>query len=152
MLAGGARSTGAEVRGSIDMLELGLTRTRALRALWMAVAACLTACGGDDEGGGDNGDLGACGQLSGCGGDLIGTWTIDGACTDNLIQALGSAANKPECAGLIAETLTDATGTFTFSEVTSSTAATISFDVTVRYTAACVTAIADGASVDFAAV
>lgn len=134
------------------MLKLGLTRTRARRALWMAVAACLTACGGDDEGGGDSSDLGSCGQLNGCGGDLVGTWTIDGACADDFIQLMGSAVDKPECNGLIVDTQTDATGTFTFTETTMSTTATLSIDVTARYTPACAMAIANGAAVDLPAV
>jgi hypothetical protein len=132
------------------MLELGLTRSRVLRVLWMAVAACLASCGGDAEAGG-SGDLGSCGQLSGCGGDLIGTWTIDGACTDSFIQLMGSAVDKPECAGLIADTQSDATGTFTFTDTTMSATATLSIDVTARYTPACAMAIANGAAVDLAA-
>jgi hypothetical protein len=135
------------------MSKLGATRSRALRApcvLWAVLAASLAACGGDDEEGG--GDLGACGQISGCGGDIVGTWNVDGACTDNAFALMGSAVEKPECKGLIVDTQTDGAGTFTFTASTLSSNVTISIDVTARYTPACVTAIANGAAVDFPAV
>lgn len=122
------------------------------RYVWiLAWAVALSACKGDDGEGGGSGDLGACGQFSGCGGDLVGTWAIESACTDNFIRLMGSAVDQPECGGLIVDTQTAASGTFTFTASTLSSSATLSIDVTARYTPACVMALANGAAVDLAA-
>ena len=115
----------------------------------LVLVAMLCACKSDDGDG--SGDLGACGQFDGCGGDLVGTWTIDSACTDNFIRLMGTAVDQPECGGLIVDTQSDATGTFTFTANTLSSSATLSIDVTARYTPACVMALANGAAVDLAA-
>lgn len=132
------------------MSKLGVKRSHALCASSLVLAASFFSCGGDDEEAG--GDLGACGSISGCGGDIVGTWNVDGACTDNAFALMGSAVDQPACKGLIVDTNADGAGTFTFTANTLSSNVTITIDVTARYTPACVTAIANGAAVDFAAV
>ncbi|MCC7536440.1 MAG: hypothetical protein IT379_09510 [Deltaproteobacteria bacterium] len=58
---------------------------------WVVLALCsalglgLVGCGDDDGGGGGNGaiQIGGCPTFSGCGGEIEGTWSYDGACIDD---------------------------------------------------------------------
>jgi len=91
--------------------------------LALAAAPILSACG--DSGGG------SCGKVAPCGGDIVGDWTISGACantaslamqiipncptataTASSIHATGSASFNPDMTYSLSETLTvSASGT-----------------------------------------
>jgi hypothetical protein len=73
--------------------------------LWFGAALFLSTCG--SSGGGGN-----CGKVAPCGGDVVGNWTVSGACITAASLAMQIA---PNCSNVMVNTATiDVTGNASF--------------------------------------
>src|SRR5688572_11549526 len=76
-----------------------------LRPTWIALScivlsyALLGACDGSD-GAGNDGGAAVCAATDACGGDIVGTWSVEDAC---VIETDFSAliGDQPACAGVV---------------------------------------------------
>lgn len=71
---------------------------------WGVVALALVGCGGSDES-----DPAQCSNIAGCGGDVVGQWTIQSTCLTPTLSSMNS------CEGMTADASgVKTTGTITF--------------------------------------
>ena len=108
----------------------------------VALALCSAGC---DAGGGAGG--GSCGSFDACGGDLVGTWTVKDVCYD----PTGLQSDEPACSNLLRSVETHASGSMTFSaDGMISGDLTLSVDVHVVWTNACIGALSGNSAVNVA--
>ena len=100
----------------------------------------MVACGGNSS----SPTGGTCTGTATCGGTLDGTWRFDTTCVaGNLPAALASAGNyPPACSGLFQTAIPSVSGTVNFANGTETDTMTITMDVTLLYTSACMSAAA----------
>jgi hypothetical protein len=109
----------------------------AARAL-CTVAVILSGCGGD--GGTSNA---ACGKFTACGGDVVGNWTVDSVCFENLGSILADALKEPACAHVLRDSSVHATGTYGFNkDGTATTNLGVSIELDTLWSSACFSAVA----------
>jgi len=80
-----------------------------------------------------------CEDFTACGGELVGTWRIEGSCTtgDPAEAAYASSGVSPLCRGLFSEVSLDVTGTVTYDGSTETSSLTMTTYMTVVLTEAC---------------
>jgi hypothetical protein len=103
-------------------------------ALGVLAMAVLPSCGGSSKGD----DSGSCENADGCGGDVVGEWTISSSCLDvDTTQMMGSSG----CPGVTGRASDwNVTGSITFtSDLTYSSTTTVSGNVIVTLPATCLT-------------
>jgi hypothetical protein len=118
--------------------------------LVLGLVCAAGGCNGDGDGDGEGG-AGSCGPTMACGGDVVGEWTVQDACidADDLFQ---TELSEPECADVIRGVDVSATGTYTFAaDGNGSSEITLNLDVDALWSEACLSALADGASIDLEA-
>src|SRR5512133_3976740 len=100
----------------------------------------LCGCGGDSS----SEKTAACGAFSGCGGDLEGTWTLDGTCPEGDLDALMMAQSDAPaaCKDMFRNVRMDIAGTITYAGGTETIEGTSTTHVNALYTAACISAMA----------
>jgi hypothetical protein len=106
---------------------------KGLRLLgFLVLTAPLAACGGSS----DDDDGGECGAVQGCGGDVVGVWSVNDLCVTN-----APPSDQAECAGAISYGQVDATGQIEFTaDGRLSTSLTLSMHVTYNFTGECLAA------------
>lgn len=100
----------------------------------------LCGCGGESS----SGKAAACGAFSACGGELEGTWTLDGSCPEGDLDALMmKQSNAPAaCKDMFRDVTMEFTGTLTYAAGTETIDGTSTTHVNALYTAACISAMA----------
>jgi hypothetical protein len=100
-------------------------------------------------GGGDGGTIATCGTFSPCGGDITGTWTIDGLCIEGDVASLmGQSSDMPaECKDAIKSLTMKASGTLTYANGVETSNVTMNMAGHYVYSAACISAMAGGTTV-----
>jgi hypothetical protein len=112
-------------------------RFRSLFVVASMMGGVFAGCGGG------SGSGATCSKFSACGGIITGSWSVEGACIDNAMALLGGSINQPECAGLISDFRPEASGSYTFNaDQTYSSDLKLSYDLELRVTQSCVSAIA----------
>lgn len=101
--------------------------------------ALLAGCGDDDSGD----TAAACESFKACGGDVVGTWQLDGVCLEELDQLLGNMTDQPECNDFIRTGRIHPQGTYTFGSdgMYMTTGASFTFELDVVLTSACASAL-----------
>ena len=91
-------------------------------------------------GGGGGGNVPACGAFSSCGGDIAGTWTFDGVCTEGDITSamMDTSGLPPECSDIIKSFSLNISGTLTYANGTETSDMTLNMSVKVLYSSACI--------------
>lgn len=99
----------------------------------------LLGCGGDESSG-----KAACGAFAACGGNLDGTWVIDGNCAEADLEAYMMAQSDlpAECSAAFKNVTMDVAGTITYAAGTETSDTTVTTHVNSVYTAECISAMA----------
>jgi hypothetical protein len=114
-----------------------------IAALW---GVLQVGCNDD----GHSGSSGTCaGGFAACGGDITGTWTLDGVCSEgNLAEAMFKESGLPAaCSGLYQSAVMEASGTVTFDNGVETANVSIITMVKVHVTAACISSQTGGVTV-----
>lgn len=100
----------------------------------------LCECGGESSSKG----TAVCEALSGCGGELEGTWVLDGFCPEGDLGALMMAHSEvpAACSDMFRDVTMDFAGTVTFAAGTETVEGSSTTHVNALYTAACISAMA----------
>ncbi len=79
--------------------------------VWVAVALTTVLAAGCGSSNNSSGPPASCGKVAACGGDIVGTWTVQGACT---IGSLATQTFGGSCPGATSSSAGTASGTITF--------------------------------------
>jgi hypothetical protein len=118
---------------------------RLLTALsWPLPALALigpAGCGGSR---GDAGaDAGSCDMLDACGGDVVGSWSVQSLCFANAEVLFAAALDEPMCEGAIKSSQVHASGTYVYGKDGSASADVVySIEFGTLWSAACLSALA----------
>jgi hypothetical protein len=103
---------------------------------------CTVVSIGSGCGGGSDSNP-ACGKFTACGGDVAGSWTVEGVCFENLGSILTDALMEPACANVLRDDNVHASGSYGFNkDGTLMTDLSVSIELDTLFTAACFSAIA----------
>jgi len=120
--------------------------------LSVALAWGLAACAADESSRGDASthvDNSACPAFEACGGDIVGTWTIQNLCSDDLVQIVRSSIFQPECLDGVLSVTADASGSEVFDSAgTNESSRTLSLEAHSLWTLECLQAMNDGQPVE----
>jgi hypothetical protein len=115
-------------------------------ALTCAIAGCESDSS-DAAGGG-----GGCSAFKACGGDIVGTWSVEDVCFEDAAALFEGQLSDPECDGTFRGVDAHASGTYAFSkDGVASSDITIQLDLDTVWSKSCLSAIAGSAIVDLAA-
>jgi hypothetical protein len=117
----------------------------------LCLALALCACEEDD---GDDGVRRAgenCEQLTGCGGDVEGTWNVEDICVENAVALAGMAVDDPACSTLFAGVNVGASGSFMFNAGALTSTFMMTVDIHAVWTPACLMALSGATNLDIAA-
>jgi hypothetical protein len=132
------------VLGEIKEIEM----TKNWQQIMVAALWGLLQVGCNDDG--HSGSSSTCGGgFAACGGDIAGTWIIDGVCTEgNLAEAMYKESGLPAaCSGLYRSATMEASGTVTFDKGVETANVNVITTVKVHVTAACISSQAGGVTV-----
>src|SRR5688572_8811057 len=93
-----AWGSGADVRSVAEEERMAV-----LRRGFAALALAFAGCGGSTDGDDDDGE--SCGAVEGCGGDVVGVWTVADLCMTG-----APASDVPECEAAVSFGPIDASG------------------------------------------
>jgi hypothetical protein len=104
----------------------------------LSLCFCAAACAG-----GGSGTGGECGKIKGCGGDIVGTWTVEELCFSTLDAIFPDLQGQAACLDTIKSSKAKPTGSYTFDKSGNSTVdLTFSVDVETVFSAPCLSALA----------
>lgn len=122
------------------------SKTCGLALVVLAVLACGVGCGGGGNGGAgsssSSGSGATCGKVTGCGGDVVGTWTVQSMCFDAYDAIFPDLQAVSQCAKVVTGGSVKASGSYTFDKSGNvMTDLTFSVDVDTLWTADCLSAL-----------
>lgn len=110
-------------------------------ALLLTLAGTASFSFGCGDGGG--GDLPTCGAFTACGGDITGTWTFDGVCSEgDIASSIVDTGDLPaECKDAVKSLAIDVSGTLTYANGTETSDVNLTMKMGMVYSSACITAV-----------